>query len=149
MEKLYYTIGEAADILGESTSLVRFWSNSFPKYIKPKRNAKGNRLFTAEDLDCLKQIHLLVKEQGLTLEGAARKMAGDRKTVDGRVKVLDSLKEIRRQLVDVKNPCEYESKGHHLGHRVVRSAFHSGGLGQQRPCHRITGAGSPRSPSGI
>ena len=51
MEKLYYTIGEAADILGESTSLVRFWSNSFPKYIKPKRNAKGNRLFTAEDLD--------------------------------------------------------------------------------------------------
>ena len=98
MEKLYYTIGEAAGILGESTSLVRFWSNSFPKYIKPKRNAKGNRLFTAEDLDCLKQIHLLVKEQGLTLEGAARKLAAERKTVDGRV----SLKEIRRQLVEVK-----------------------------------------------
>lgn len=102
MEKLYYTIGEAADILGESTSLVRFWSNSFPKYIKPKRNAKGNRLFTTDDLDCLKQIHLLVKEQGLTLEGAAKKMAADRKKVDGRVKALDSLKEIRRQLVEVK-----------------------------------------------
>lgn len=102
MEKLYYTIGEAAGILGESTSLVRFWSNSFPKYIKPKRNAKGNRLFTEEDLECLKQIHLLVKEQGLTLEGAAKKIAADRKAVEGRVKALDSLKEIRRQLVEVK-----------------------------------------------
>ena len=102
MEKLYYTIGEAAEILGESTSLVRFWSNSFPKYINPKRNAKGNRLFTAEDMECLKQIHLLVKEQGLTLEGASKKLAADRRTIDGRVKALDSLKEIRRQLIEVK-----------------------------------------------
>ena len=102
MEKLYYTIGEAAEILGESTSLVRFWSNSFPKYIKPQRNAKGNRLFTAEDMDCLKQIHLLVKEQGLTLEGASKKLAAERKKIDGRVKVLDSLKEIRSQLAAVK-----------------------------------------------
>ena len=48
MEKLYYSIGEVAGILGESVSLVRFWSNSFPKFIKPKRNAKGNRQFTAK-----------------------------------------------------------------------------------------------------
>ena len=102
MDKLYDTIGETAEILGESTSRVRYSSTSFPRYIKPKRNAKGNRLFTAEDLECLKQIHLLVKEQGLTLEGAAKKMAADRKKVDGRVKALDSLKEIRRQLVEVK-----------------------------------------------
>ena len=102
MDKLYYTIGEAAEILGESTSLVRFWSNSVPTYIKPHRNAKGNRLFTVEDMECLKQIHLLVKEQGLTLEGASKKLAADRKTVDGRVKALDSLKEIRRQLVEVR-----------------------------------------------
>ena len=91
-----------SELLGESTSLVRFWSNSFPKYIKPKRNAKGNRLYTAEDLDCLKQVHLLVKEQGLTLEGASKKLAAERQKVEGRVKVLDSLKEIRNQLVEVK-----------------------------------------------
>lgn len=102
MDKLYYTIGEVSELLGETTSLVRFWSNSFPKYIKPKRNTKGNRLYTEEDLDCLKQIHLLVKEQGLTLEGAAKKLSADRKKVEGRVKVLDSLKEIRAQLVEVK-----------------------------------------------
>ena len=81
---------------------MRFWSNSFPKYIKPKRNAKGNRLFTQEDMDCLKQIHLLVKEQGLTLEGASKKLAAERKKVDGRVKALDRLKEIRSQLVEVR-----------------------------------------------
>ena len=102
MEKLYYTISEVAQQLGENVSLVRFWSNSFPKFLKPKRNAKGNRLFTQEDLETLKQIHLLVKEQGMTLEGAARKLSADRRRVDGRVKVLDALKEIRRQLVQVK-----------------------------------------------
>lgn len=102
MEKLYYTIGEVAGILGENTSLVRFWSNSFPKYINPKRNAKGNRLYTSDDLECLKQIHLLVKEQGLTLEGAAKKLAADRKKLENQVKVLDILKDIRSRLVEVK-----------------------------------------------
>ena len=102
MEKLYYTISEAAEQLGENVYLVLFWSNSFPKYLKPKRNAKGNRLFTAEDLDTLRQIHLLVKEQGMTLDGAAKRLAADRKAVDGRVRTLETLKEIRRQLVQVK-----------------------------------------------
>ncbi len=102
MEKLYYTIGEVSRMLEENASLVRFWSNSFSRYVKPKRNAKGNRLYTAEDLEVLKQIHFLVKGQGMTLEGAAARLAGDRKTVEGRVKALDSLKEIRRQLVEVR-----------------------------------------------
>ena len=53
-------------------------------------------------MDCLKQVHLLVKEQGLTLEGASKKLAAERKKVDGRVKTLESLKEIKRQLVEVK-----------------------------------------------
>ena len=45
IEKLYYTIGEISEILGESTSLVRFWAQKFPDFIKPARNKKGNRLF--------------------------------------------------------------------------------------------------------
>ena len=102
MEKLYYSISETAEILGESTSLVRFWSNSFPKYIKPYRNAKGNRMFTTEDIDTLKQIHYLVKTKGLTLEGAAKQLASGRSNVDKRVRALDSLKEIRAQLVEVR-----------------------------------------------
>ena len=102
MEKIYYTIGETAEILGESTSLVRFWTNSFEKFLNPRRNAKGNRIYTADEIDTLKQIHLLVKEQGMTLEGAARRLAEDRRSVDSRVKALDTLKEIRAQLLEVR-----------------------------------------------
>ena len=99
---MYYSIGEVAEILGENTSLVRFWSNSFPAFIKPERNAKGNRKFTPADLETLKQIHLLVKGNGMTLEGAAKKLRESRRTVDSKTKAIDSLKEIRKQLVEVK-----------------------------------------------
>ena len=102
MEKLYYSISETAEILGESSSLVRFWSNSFPKYIKPHRNAKGNRMYTLEDINTLKQIHYLVKTKGLTLEGAEKQLASSRSSIDKRVRALDSLKEIRSQLVEVR-----------------------------------------------
>ena len=102
MDKLYYTIGEVSEILGESSSLVRFWTNSFSRYLKPKRNAKGNRLYTQEEIEVLKQIHLLVKVQGMTLDGAAKKMSSDKKAVDGKVKVLESLKSIREQLDEVR-----------------------------------------------
>ena len=82
MEKLYYPIGEVAEILGEAPSLVRFWTTTFEKFLKPRRNVKGNRIYTVEEIDTLKQIHFLVKEQGLTLEGAARQpeAAGDLRT---------------------------------------------------------------------
>lgn len=103
MEKLYYTIGEVAEILGESTSLVRFWTNNFPKYLKPNRNAKGNRLYTKDDIDVLKQLHLLIKDKGMTLEGASKRLSSDRKSVDDRVKVLDSLKEIKKQLEEIRS----------------------------------------------
>lgn len=102
MDKLYYTIGEVSGMLGESTSLVRFWTNSFSRFLKPKRNAKGNRLYTPEDIEVLKQIHLLVKVQGMTLDGASKKMSAERKAVDGKVKVIESLKSIREQLVEVR-----------------------------------------------
>lgn len=103
MEKLYYSIGEVAKELNENTSLIRYWANSFPKYIKPYRNAKGNRLFTREDIDTLKQIHYLVKSKGLTLDGAERQLQLDRSTVDRSARTLESLKRIRKQLVEVKN----------------------------------------------
>ncbi len=103
MEKLFYSIGEAAEAIGESVSLVRFWSNSFPKLLKPRRNAKGNRQFAADDIEVLKQIHYLVKEKGLTLEGAARQLQGEKASVSKSVKALESLKEIRAQLMEIKN----------------------------------------------
>lgn len=101
MDKCLYTVGEAAEIIGESTSLVRFWSNEFPKFIRPQRNAKGNRLFTKDDIEVLKQIHLLVRVEGLTLEGAAKKLAGDRKEVVNKMRVLESLRAVRQQLEEI------------------------------------------------
>lgn len=103
MEKLFYSIGEVAELLGESISLVRYWSNVFARFIKPQRNAKGNRQYTREDIDTLRQIHFLVKEKGLSLDGTARQLAADRTSVEGSVRAIESLKSIREQLVQIKN----------------------------------------------
>jgi DNA-binding transcriptional MerR regulator len=102
MEKYLYTIGEVAEVLGENVSLVRFWSNEFPKFIKPQRNAKGNRLYTKEDVETFKHIHLLVKVEGLTLEGAAKRLKGDRKEVMSKARVLETLRSIRQQLMEIR-----------------------------------------------
>ena len=102
MEKYLYTIGETAELLGEATSCIRFWSDSFPKHIRPKRNAKGNRLFTKEDLETFKYIQTLLKVEGLTIEGAAKRLKGEKKDVINKARVLDSLKSIRQQLLEIK-----------------------------------------------
>ena len=102
MEKYLYTIGEVAEILGESVSLVRFWSNEFAKFVKPQRNAKGNRLYTKEDIETFKHIHLLVKVEGLTLEGAAKRLKGEKKEVINKARVLETLRGIRQQLQEIR-----------------------------------------------
>ena len=102
MQKLYYSIGETAEMLGENVSLVRFWSNNFSKLLKPTRNTRGNRVYTDADIEVLKQIHYLVKDKGLSLEGAQQQLLADRRPVEGRVKALESLKAIRAQLVEIK-----------------------------------------------
>ena len=102
MEKYFYTVGEVAEILGESTSLVRFWANEFPKFIRPQRNGKGNRLFSKEDVETLKTIYHLVKVEGLTLEGAAKRLKGEKKGTINKMKVLESLKDIRQQLSEIR-----------------------------------------------
>ena len=102
MTKLFYTVGEVAEILNESTSLVRFWANEFPKFIRPQRNAKGNRLFSKDDVDYFKMIHHLVKTEGLTLEGAAKRLKEDKKGGMDKQKVLETLQEIRLQLSEIR-----------------------------------------------
>lgn len=69
LTKLYYTIGEVAEMFNVNTSLIRFWEKEFT-IIQPKKNKKGNRLFTPKDVINFNKIYNLVKEQGFTLEGA-------------------------------------------------------------------------------
>lgn len=102
MAKMIYTMGEVAQLLGENPSAVRYWSNYFEKFVKPQRNAKGNRLYHPEDIDTLRQIQYLLKNQGLTLEGAVQRLTEDRRTVDKRMKAIEKLKDIRAQLVAVR-----------------------------------------------
>lgn len=102
MEKLYWTIGEVAEMLGESVPLVRSWADGFPELVRPARNAKGNRLFTASDVEALRQIHFLVRVKGMTLKGAAKQLETDRTETERRVKVLERLKNIRSRLEEIK-----------------------------------------------
>jgi len=103
IEKLYYSIGEVAEILEESTSLVRFWAQKFPEFIKPARNKKGNRLFTADDLSNFRIIHYLVKERGMTLDGAAKRMKDNRSGEDRRVDVISTLSSIKSRLLEISD----------------------------------------------
>lgn len=102
MSKLFYTIGETAEMLGENVSAVRYWSGYFGKFLKTSRTARGDRRFTPEDIETFKQIHFLLKDRGLTLEGAAKQLSADRASVDKRVRALESLKNIREQLAEIK-----------------------------------------------
>lgn len=101
-DKVYYTIGEAAQIIGESTSLVRFWTDTFPRYLKPDRNNKGNRLYRQSDIANLKTIHYLVKECGMTLEGAQKRLKEDKAGSDRKAAIMEKLGGIKAALEEVQ-----------------------------------------------
>lgn len=99
-EKLYYGIGEVAKAFGVNTSLIRFWDNEFD-IIKPKKNAKGNRLFSQEDIKNLELIFHLVKERGFTLEGAKTYLK-DGKNDFSTSDIIKKLQEIKQKLQEIK-----------------------------------------------
>ena len=100
-EKLFYSIGEVSEMFDVNASLIRFWEKEFD-IIKPKKNAKGNRLFTAKDINNFKVIFHLVKEQKLTLDGARKKLKENKDNADHSMEVAEKLKSIRSQLVAIK-----------------------------------------------
>ena len=100
-EKLYYKIGEVAQLMGEEVSTIRFWSDTFPRYIKPERNAKGNRLFHPEDVENIRLIHYLTRTEGLTLDGVARKLAENRDGLEHKRQIVEKLSNIRSQLTEL------------------------------------------------
>ncbi|MCL2416955.1 MAG: MerR family transcriptional regulator [Bacteroidales bacterium] len=100
--KMFYTIGEVADMYKVNTSLIRFWEKEFD-VIKPQRNKKGNRLFTRSDVDYFHQIYHLVKEQGFTLQGAKDRLK--HKALEGsdaKFEAVKTLKNIKTFLLDLK-----------------------------------------------
>ena len=101
-EKLYYSIGEVADAFGVNASLIRFWEKEF-EVLKPKKNAKGNRKFTPEDVKNLQLIYHLVKERGFTLEGAKTHLKEEKVETLTNFEIIRKLEHIKSELINIKN----------------------------------------------
>jgi DNA-binding transcriptional MerR regulator len=98
-EKLYYTIGEVSALLNVNSSLLRYWESEFP-HIRPKTNRKGDRRYKATDIENIKVIYKLVKEQGYTLQGAKEFL---QKKVPGKHQdVIERLSEIKAFMAGMK-----------------------------------------------
>jgi DNA-binding transcriptional MerR regulator len=101
VEKLYYSIGEVAEMFQVKPSLIRFWEKEFD-IIKPKKNKKGNRFFTVQDIDNFRLIFHLVKEKGLTLQGARKKLKENKEDTMNNFEVIKTLTEIKSLLLEIK-----------------------------------------------
>lgn len=114
MAKLLYSMGEVTEMFDVNASLIRYWESKFD-CIKPHKNKKGNRMFTPSDVENLKLIYHLVKEKGMTLEGANKTMKRRGGSVKRDVSILERLQNIRAMLIEVReslgdnSPVEYEA----------------------------------------
>jgi len=102
IEKLYYQIGEVAEMLDVPVSTVRFWENEFD-ILKPMKNKKGNRMFTIDDINNLKMIHHLLKEEGMTLTGVKKRMSSKWEETEYRFRINESLLKIKAILLDLRD----------------------------------------------
>jgi len=102
IEKLYYSIGEVSRMLDVPVSTVRFWENEFD-ILKPMKNKKGNRMFTATDVKNLAIIHRLLKEEGMTMAGVKKKLTGHWDEADHKFEINESLQKIKDLLVELRD----------------------------------------------
>ena len=98
--KLYYSIREVAAKIGDAESTLRFWEKEFPA-LNPKKTG-GGRLYTQQDIDLLRLIHHLVKEQGLTIKGARERLKTSRQQVINQQEIVARLKSIRAELLEIQ-----------------------------------------------
>ena len=101
-DKIYYSIAELSDHFGVAKSLLRYWEKEFVK-INPKRNAKGTRFYSKQDVEQIRLVYHLVKEKGHTLDGARKELKTRKKQVVNRIQVKDSLQHIKSQLEQLRD----------------------------------------------
>ena len=101
IEKLFYSIGEVANLINVNVSVIRFWDKEF-EVLKPKKNKKGNRLFTKSDLENVKLIHYLLKIKGYTVKGAKKAIKSNKNHIKENLILKDKLNEIRDFLTSIK-----------------------------------------------
>ncbi len=95
--KLYYSISEVAEMFNLNESLLRFWEKEFPT-LTPRKGGRGIRQYTKDDIEVVRTIHHLVKERGLTLQGARDAMKQGKQGMNTRIEVINRLKAIRDEL---------------------------------------------------
>lgn len=100
--KLYYSIGEVAQMFDIKESTLRFWEKQFD-VIAPRKNTKGTRFYKQEDIDSIRLIYHLVKERGMTLAGARQKLKQNKETTVRQEEIINRLKQIKEELLVMKN----------------------------------------------
>jgi len=105
IEKIYYSVGEVAEMFDVNPSHIRYWEKEFD-VLKPYKNKKGNRLFTKDDIEQFKLIYHLVKEKGLTLKGAKQKLKDNKGETVENHELVDRLQTIRQMLIEIKNELD-------------------------------------------
>lgn len=101
IEKRYFTIGEVAEQFNVATSLIRFWESEF-SILNPKKNRKGNRQFTKQDIEKLNLIYHLVKERGFTLQGAKDMLKKNPEELQNNYEIISALKDVKSFLINLK-----------------------------------------------
>ena len=109
LTKLYYSIGEVAEMFNVSKSLIRYWETEF-KFLTPRKNKKGDRRFTKENIQQLQIIYNLVKERGFTLEGAKQEIKRNRKNLMGHQKVVEKLRQVRLKMKSLRSEMSEEEE---------------------------------------
>jgi DNA-binding transcriptional MerR regulator len=102
LTKLYYSIGEVADMFHVAASVIRYWETEFP-VLHPAKNSKGERKFTAKDIEILQQIYHLVKEKGFTIDGAKKELESRKAEKKEMGLLLKRLKELKRKAKDMRD----------------------------------------------
>lgn len=105
IKKYFYSIGEVAEMFNVNTSAIRYWEKEFD-IIKPHRNKKGNRLFTADDINNFKIIYYLIKERKMKIEGVKRKLNENREDVINNIEIIEHLNTIKNYLTDLSNSLD-------------------------------------------
>ncbi|HQH40335.1 MAG: MerR family transcriptional regulator [Bacteroidales bacterium] len=102
IEKVYYSIGEVAEMFHVKPSLIRYWEKEFD-ILKPHKNNKGTRFFTREDIRNFHLIYHLVKERGMTIKGARQKLKENREETESTFEVVRILQKVKDMLLEIKD----------------------------------------------
>ncbi len=105
LTKLYYSIGEVADIFGIAPSVIRYWESEF-SHLRPGKNRKGERKYTTKDIEIIAEIYHLVKEKGFKIEGAKKELEALKNTQKESNTLLDHLKKLRKKIIDIRKTLD-------------------------------------------